>query len=42
MKRGLDLSADAGIGLLHRQQQRFHGAVVHLLDGAAFGGDTAP
>ena len=41
MKRVLDLGADAGLGLLDRQQQRFHGTVFHLLDGAAFGGDTA-
>jgi hypothetical protein len=42
MKRMLNLGTDAGFGLLEFQQQRFHGAVVHLLDGAAFGGDTAP
>jgi hypothetical protein len=30
------------LGLFECQQQRFHGAVFHLLDGAALGGDTAP
>ncbi len=41
MKRVLDLGADAGLCLHDRQQQRFHGAVFHLLDSAAFGGVTA-
>ncbi len=41
MKRMLDLGANAGLGLLEGQQQRFHGAVFPLLDGAAFGGDKA-
>ena len=42
MKRVLDLGADAGLGLLEFQQQCFHGTIFHLLDGSAFGGDTAP
>ncbi len=41
MKRVLDLGAEAGLGLLDRQQQPFHGTVFHLLDGAALGGNTA-
>lgn len=42
MKWVLNPGTDAGPGLLEFQQQHFHGAVFHLLDGAALGGDTAP
>ena len=42
MKRMLDLGTDAGLSLLDLEQQRFHRTVVHLLDGATLGGNTAP
>lgn len=42
MERVLNLGTNAGLGLLELQPQRFQGAIVHLLDGAALGGDTAP
>ena len=40
MKRVFHFGTDAGLGFLDRQQQRFHRAVVHRLDGAALGGNA--
>lgn len=42
MQRMLDLGADAGLGPLDSQQQYFDQALLQLLDGVAFDGNTPP